>query len=328
MGSATHRLDGPLWQTTALGVSAPNGVLRGWHRDHGMAYRPLTRSHLLTSPLAEELDRSVSLIDDRAGWDRFLDDPEVVRRRGSNPPTPWPGGLAVVVRDRSGRYPEAVLRAQIDPDDGRKASLSALWTWNAAWLGAPDAAAPLAAGFVTLFRALAQRGVLAVIANETWLGPPFLRAVRELGGFRPVDEVLAEHGLSPADEFTVICEWRATVEDDDVIDFATREALTPEAEHELRRLVLAHLRAYPRPWHGPAADHDDAPPGPYRCTIGGDVRLDGLAGTGSGYDDDWHHPPPDLVDLDDQRSDLRAWKGPDPLARGAPGPLSRPLEGA
>lgn len=311
MDDVAHRLDDPLWQTTALGIAAPTGVLRGWHRDHGMSYRALHRSHLLTSPLAEQLDRSVRLIEDRSGWDRFLEDPEVVRRRGSNPPTPWFGGLAVVVHDRSARYPEAVLRAQVDPEDGRKASLLALWTWNAAWLGSPGADAPLAAGFVTLFRALASRGVLAVMAAETWLGPPFLRAIRGLGGFRPVDQVLAEHGLSPADEFTVVCEWRATVEDDEVIDFATREPLSPDAEAELHRLVLAHLRAYPRPLARDSADHGgDAPsaPGAYRCTIGGEVRLDGLAGTGSGYDDDWHHPPPDLVDPHDQRFDLRAWE--------------------
>jgi hypothetical protein len=276
-----------------------------------MSYRSLHRSHLVTSPLAEELDRSVRLIEDRAGWDRFLDDPEVVRRRGSNPPTPWFGGLAVVVHDRSGRYPEAVLRAQVDPEDGRKASLLALWAWNATWLGAPGAGAPLAAGFVTLYRALAQLGVLAVITDETWLGPPFLRAVRELGGFRSVDEVLARHGLSPADEFTVVCQWRATVEGDDVIDFATREPLSVEAEAELHHLVLAHLRAYPRPHHRDAADDvgaEPSAPGAYRCTIGGDVRLDGMAGTGSGFDDDWHHPPSDIVDRQDQRFDLRAWE--------------------
>lgn len=308
MDGTQHRLDGPLWQPTALGIVAPGGMLRGWHRDHGMSYRPLTRSHLRSTPLAEGLDRSVRLIEDRAGWDRFLDEPEVVRRRGANPPTPWFGGIAVVVHDRGGRYPEAVLRAQVDPEDGRKASLLALWTWNAAWLGAPDAAAPLAAGFVTLFRALAQRGVLAVIASETWLGPPFLRAIREVGGFRSADEVLAEHGLSPADEFTVICEWRATVEDDEVIDFATREALTPEAESELHRLVLAHLQAYPRRRFGGDDPGDAVPvPAPYRCTVGGEVRLDGVAGTGSGYDDDWHHPPADHGEVGEGRGDTRAW---------------------
>ncbi len=283
-----------------------------------MSYRPLTRSHLRSTPLAEGLDRSVRLIEDRAGWDRFLDEPEVVRRRGANPPTPWFGGIAVVVHDRGGRYPEAVLRAQVDPEDGRKASLLALWTWNAAWLGAPDAAAPLAAGFVTLFRALAQRGVLAVIASETWLGPPFLRAIREVGGFRPADEVLAEHGLSPADEFTVICEWRATVEDDEVIDFATREALTPEAESELHRLVLAHLQALPaatlrgrRPRRcGAECRPRTGAPSAAR------LRLDGLAGTGSGYDDDWHHPP-----ADHGRRSARAAATPGP---GMPWPRGSP----
>ncbi len=127
--------------------------------------------------------------------------------------------MAVVLRDRGGDQFQGLLVAGHGRMDEGIAHLSTFWVPNAPWLRTSGVDEILAAGWLTLVRGLAAGGAVGVTAGETWSGPDFIDVLHRIAGFRPAAEVDAERGLSPADSTAVLVEWRATVEDQRVVQF-------------------------------------------------------------------------------------------------------------
>jgi hypothetical protein len=247
--------------------------------------------------LADGLDRAVARIHDRDELQAVLDEPDVARwcppAAGAGDAARWERDrkVAVVLRDRGGVQFQALLVAGHGGMDEGIAHLSTFWVPNAAWLQASGADDILAAGWLTLFRGLARRGAVGVTAAETWSGRDFVGVLRRIAGFRPAADIYAELGLSPADSKAVLVEWRATVEDQRVVRFATRPELDAAPEQALVRLLDRYFSA------APAYDEPSSSPTPgERRTFTGDVAIDGARGWGTGFDGaDWYEPPPDHV---------------------------------
>jgi hypothetical protein len=285
-------LDGELWALTPLGTVVPDGLLREAAHGGEWSYRPLLRTHHAPGRLDDHVARSVQLIDDRAGWDALGDEPEVAPHRPPGAPSRWidERSVAVVIRDSRGQQFQGLVLAQLGADDPRLATVVVNWVWNAVFVEAARAQESLAAAWLTLFRALAARGAVGVRASEMMMGRRFVAHLRDIAGFRPGPEVLAELGLSPADAQQILCQWRATVEDDTVVRFGTRPDLAPDAHRQLVTMLAAEV--------GPGHRPDDTiePVAGFRQTISGDVYLDGPHGTQSGpQPEDWFTAPPDEI---------------------------------
>ena len=287
--AAGLRLDGELWEPTVLGTTVPHGLLRELAAGGEWSYRPLLRTHLAPGRLEPHVARSVQVVEDRAAWDALGDEPEVAPHRPPGAPSRWVEGrsTAVVLRDSRGEQFQGVILAELGPDP-RLATVVVNWLWNAMYVEAARARDTLAAAWLCLFRSLAGQGAVGVRANEMMMGRRFVAHLREVAGFRPGAEVVAELGLSPADAQQVVCEWRATVDDDTVVRFGTRPELAPDA----RRQLITELAAAQGP-AGPSTPAIEPLPG-FRQTLRGEVFLDGPHGTGSGpAPGDWFDAPPD-----------------------------------
>ena len=299
-GPSAVRLDEHVWAPSPLGTLGPHGLLQEALHGNQMSYRPLLSYHLADGPLADGLDRAITRIDDRDELQAVLDEPEVARwcppaiREGDAARWRRDRKVAVVLRDRGGDHFQALLVAGHRGMDEGIAHLSTFWVPNAAWLTASGVDDVLAAGWLTLFRALAAGGAVGVTATETWSGRDFVEVLRRVAGFRPAAELYAERGLSPADSTAVLVEWRATVEDQRVVRFATRPELDAAAERTLMGLLDRYFTA--APWHEEPA----SPPTPgERVTFNGEITIDGVRGYGTGFDGhDWFEPPPDHVPAD------------------------------
>lgn len=294
------RLDEHVWTPSPLGTLGPHGLLKEALHGNQMSYRPLLSYHLASGPLVDGLDRAITRIDDRDELQAVLDEPEVARwcppAMSAGDAARWERDrkVAVVLRDRGGDHFQALLVAGHRRMGEGIAHLSTFWVPNAAWLTASGVADILAAGWLTLFRGLAEGGAVGVTAAETWWGRDFVEVLRRIAGFRPAADLYAERGLSPADGKAVLVEWRATVEDQRVVRFATRPDLDAAAERTLMRLLDRYFAA------APPSDEPASPPAPgERFTFSGEIAIDGVRGFGTGFDgDDWFEPPPDHVPTD------------------------------
>ena len=291
------RLDEHVWAPSPLGTLGPHGLLQDVSHGGQMSYRPLLSYHLADGPLADGFDRVVTRIDDRDELQAVLDEPDVARwcppAVGGGDTARWERDrkVAVVLRDRGGDHLEALLVAGHGRMDERIAYLSSFWVPNVAWLHASGVDDVLAAGWLTLFRALAEGGAVGVTATETWSGRDFVEVLRRIAGFRPAAELYAELGLSPADSTDVLVEWRATVEDQRVVRFATRPDLDAAAERTLMRLLDRYFTV------APVRDEPASQPTPgERFTFRGEIAIDGVRGWGTGPQvHDWFESPPDHV---------------------------------
>jgi hypothetical protein len=296
-GPSAVRLDEHLWAPSPLGTLGPHGLLQDATYGGQMSYRPLLSYHLADGPLTDGLDRAVTRIDHRDELQAVLEDPAVARwcppSVGAGDPARWEQDrkVAVVLRDRGGDQFQALLVAGHGGMDEAIAHLSTFWVPNAAWLHASGVDDVLAAGWLALFRGLAEGGAVGVTATEIWSGRDFVEVLRRIAGFRPAAELYAELGLSPADSKAVLVEWRATVEDQRVVRFATRPDLDATAERTLMRLLDRYFTA------APARDEPASQPTPgERFTFRGEVAIDGVRGWGTGPQvHDWFEPPPDHV---------------------------------
>jgi hypothetical protein len=306
------RLDGELWERSALGTVGPHSLLGDLAAGLDRSYRPLLAHHRSQAPLRDQLDRAVTAVLTHAELRDVLRRPELA-------PFCPPGGVwagdeeaweldrkvGVVVHDRMGDGVNALLVAAVDRFDPRVAYVSTCWIPNPVTLRTMAADELLGAGWLTLFRWLARRGVLGVTATEADWGRQTVDVLRRIGGFRPIGEVYAALGLSPADDAAVVAEWRATVEGGRVVRFATRPALDGPARDELVRRLAAYLAVVVRDTAsgGEAGDRE-------RVSLGGGVGIDGLQGWGNVAPDDWYGSPPDEV----AERDGDPWAGP--FARG------------
>jgi hypothetical protein len=282
-----------------------------------MSYRPLLVHHLSDGPLADGLDRSVELIETSEQMEALLAAPDVAQWCPTTISAADEGRweqqqkVGVVLRDRRGEYFNGLLVGGLGDVDECIAHLNTFWVPNAAWLRASGANDILAAGWLMLFRALAQRGAVGVTAGETWSGRDFVDVLRRIAGFRPSVEFYSALGLSPADSKVVLVEWCATVEDQQLTRFATRPELDEAAHRELIGQLDRYFRAVPA-----SVDADTDPVTGERLTIRGDIGLDGVRGWGSGkVHPDWFNSDPDNVpagagwsDVDARtRTALSAW---------------------
>lgn len=307
-GPSAVRLDEHVWAPSPLGTLGPHGLLHDATYGGQMSYRPLLSYHLADGPLTDGLDRAVTRIDDRDELQAVLDEPEVARwcppRISAGDAARWERErkVAVVLSDRGGDQFQALLVAGHGGMDEGIAHLSTFWVPNAAWLRTSGVDDILAAGWLTLFRGLAEGGAVGVTATEVWSGRDFVEVLRRIAGFRPASDLYAERGLSPADGKAVLVEWRATVEDQRVVRFATRPDLDAAAERTLMRLLDRYFTAAP-PSDGPAT-----PPAPgERLTFSGEVAIDGVRGYGTGFAGrDWFEPPPDHVPAGAEWPDVNA----------------------
>jgi hypothetical protein len=217
----------------------------------------------------------------------------------------------------------ALLVAAVDRLDPRVAYASTCWIPNPTILRTTPADELLGAGWLTLFRWLARRGVLGVTATEADWGRQTVDVLRRIGGFRPIGDVYAALGLSPADDAAVVAEWRATVEGGRVVRFATRPELDGPAREELVWRLGTYLGVAVRglPPAGEAPDGE-------RLSLGGGVGIDGIQGTGNVAPDDWYGPPRDEVGPPGE-DDGGSWARTtavlaDWLAAGAPEPGHEP----
>jgi hypothetical protein len=292
------RLDADVWTPTALGTVGPHGLLTDLGAGGHMSYRPLLTYHRRAGPIADGLDRAVELVEDAEALRAVLAAPDVAQWRhpggaGAVDDDQWERDrkAAVIMRDRRGEYFQGLLVGGLERLDQRIAHLSTFWVPNAAWLRAPGADDILSAGWLMLFRALADRGAVGVTASETWSGRDYVAVLRNIAGFRPTAELCAELGLSPADAKAVLAEWRATCEGRQLVRFATRPELDEPAHHELIRLLDAYFGAMP-----PRTPTDGDPVPGERLTLGGDIAIDGVRGWGTGFgDDDWFDAPPNDI---------------------------------
>jgi hypothetical protein len=294
------RLDGELWTPSALGTLGPHGLLRDFAAGGETSYRPLLRSHLAEGQLSDSVRRAVEVIEDREGWDNLANTPEIARFCPPGLSTGrWEDDrtIAVVLRDRVGQQFQGVIVGRFDRFDPQVAHLGTFWVWNAAWLTAPGVHDILAGGWLALFRALAQRGAVAMTAAETWTGRRFVHVLRNIAGFRPTKDVYAERGLSAADSELVLADWRATIENDQVVRFATRPTLNDDAHRDLLTVLNNYFAVVSKA--GSASEESTAPlesMPDYRQTLNGEVGIDGARGWGTGpSNDDWFQPPPDQI---------------------------------
>jgi hypothetical protein len=302
------RLDVAVWAPSPLGTIGPHGLLRDISAGGQTSYRPLLSHQLVDAPLADGLDRAVELIDDCDGLQALLAAPDVAQLCSAGVSAGDQGRwereqqAAVVLRDRRGDHFQGLLVGGLHRLEAPIAHVSTFWVPNAAWLRAPGADDILAAGWLRLFRALAQRGAVGVRAPENWSGRDFVDVLRRVAGFRPAADVFAELGLSPADSAAVLVEWRATIEDQRLDHFATRPELGDPAHRELIRRLDTYFGAAP-PRFEPASE----PVPGERLTFTGDIGIDGVRGWGTGFDShDWYRPPPDHVPEGSDQRDVDA----------------------
>ena len=291
------RLDAAVWTPTALGTVGPSGLLRDATVGGGATYRPLLTSHRQDGPLADGLDRVVELIEDADALRAVLAAPAVAHwgHTGSTvDDAAWAEGrkVAVAMHDRGGQGFNGLLVGGLHPGEDRIAHVSTFWVPNTAWLRAADADDVLAAGWLALFRGLAERGAVGVRATELWSGRDFVDVLRRIAGFRPIADHYATVGLSPADDKTILCEWRATVEDGQVVRFGSRPLLDETAHRVLIRLLDRYFSQLP-------LSTDEAPGTPVpgeRLTFRGEIGIDGVRGWGTGPEPGgWFDAPPDNV---------------------------------
>lgn len=301
------RLDADVWRPTALGTVGPRQML-GEVAVGGASYRPLLTHHLRDGPLANGLDRAVELAESPDDLRAVLASPVV---------TPWrhhewtiddeawarDDKVAVVMRERRGGGFNGLLVAGLDRGDEHIAHASTFWVPNALWLRAAGAEDILAAGWLALFRALAERGAVGVRTTEEWSGAAYVDVLRRIAGFRPLAEHYAALGISPADSAVVLVEWRATIDEGRLARFATRPELDEAAHTELIRQLDAYVNGLLPP--------PTEPPGPplagERLTFQGDIGLDGVRGWGTGPEPGgWFDAPPDHVPDGTEWNDVNA----------------------
>ena len=291
------RLDAEVWTPTALGTVGPSGLLRDATGAGGATYRPLLTSHRQDGPLADRLDRAVELIEDADALRAVLAAPAVAQwgHTGSTvDDAAWAQGrkVAVALHDHVGQDFNGLLVGELDRAEDDIAYVSTFWVPNALWLRASSADDILAAGWLTLFRGLAERGAVGVRATETWSGRDFVDVLCRIAGFRPVADHYATVGLSPADSKTLLCEWRVTVEDGQVVRFGTRPLLDETAHRVLIRLLDRYFnRRLPA-----TAEAPGTPVPGERLTFKGEIGIDGVRGWGTGPEPGgWFDAPPDNV---------------------------------
>jgi hypothetical protein len=298
------RLDAELWVPSALGLIGPHGLLGDVAADGQMSYRPLLTHHLSTGPLIYGLERAVTLVESRDQLQGVLQGPDLAPfcppgfgLAGDERDWERDHKVAVVVRNRMGEGVNALLVAGLDRFEERVAHLSCCWVPNQAILRTAGADEVLGAGWLTLFRQLAHRGAVGITASEAFSGRDIVDVLRRVAGFRPTADIYGALGLSPADHVVVLAEWRATVEDGQVVRFATRPDLDAGAHADLVQRLAAYLEvANPRPVPDSAERHE-------RLSLGGEVGIDGIQGWGNVCDDDWYRPPPDEAPAGSDRGD-------------------------
>lgn len=320
------RLDGELWERSALGTVGPHGLLGDLAAGMDRSYRPLLAHHRSQAPLRDQLDRAVSVVLTHAELRDVLRRPDLALF--CPPSDVWVGDeeaweqdrkVGVVVHGRMGDGVNALLVAAVDRLDPRVGHVGTCWIPNPVTLRTMAADELLGAGWLTLFRWLARRGVVGVTASEGDRGRLTVDVLRRIGGFRPIGDVYAALGLSPADDAAVLAEWRATVEGGRVVRFATRPELGGPARDELVRRLGVYLGVAV----GGLPPAGEAPDGE-RLSLGGGVGIDGVQGMGNLAPDDWFRPAPDEL-ANDQDAWARAtavlagW-----LAAGAPEPGREP----
>lgn len=306
------RLDRALWTPTALGTVGPNKMLRDMAHGSEMTYRPLLRTHLAAGQLVDDLEQAIDLIEDGTGWETLAETPEVAQQCPAL--GHWDDHtVAVVMRNWRDQQFRGVLVATCDRSDPEVAYLRTFWVPNVMSLTPSRFDDTVAAGFLTLFQALARKGAVAVTTSETWSGQSFVRVLRDVAGFRPTREVYADVGLSPADSALVLVDWRATFDESGLVRFATRPELDEPAHGELLSQLRRHFD------HVASRLGDDvAMPAGFRITLKGEVHIDGPHGWGSGRsDNDWYDGPPDVFPDAGEPFDLQAHvrQGPAILAR-------------
>ncbi len=311
------RLDAAVWTPTELGTVGPHNMLREVAAGGGASYRPLLAHHRSDRPLADGLDRTVELAESPDDLRAVLASPEVapwshVGRTIDDAAWARDDKVAVVMRDRSGGGFNGLLVAGLDRGDDHIGHASTFWVPSPLWLRTAGAEDVLTAAWLTLFRALAERGAVGVRTTEVWSGVDFVDVLRRIAGFRPLAEHYAALGVSPADSAHVLVEWRATIDEGRLVRFATRPELDDTAHRELIRQLDTYLNVL----IPPSADAPGPPVTGERLTFKGDVGIDGVRGWGTGPEPGgWFDAPVDTVpdgtdwgDVNERaRAALAAW---------------------
>lgn len=275
------RLDDVLWTPSPLGCIGPGelGAL-GWGSE--VLYRPLLALHRLPGEVLADHDGSVEVVSGDDGWDRLCAEPDVLVHTHGRPSALRSDERAVVVAVRRafGRGVRAVLAVRPERLEPRVGEVVMAWY--------PDGPEPddrdrlVAHGWLALFRAAADRGIVGLTADVSHTGAREVRALRRLAGFRPVAEDYAAVGLSAPDAAVELDHWRATVADDGAVTVhLDRHDDDPAARAELAGRLARLLDR--RDDDG----SDPVPPG-IEVRLSGPVRLDGCRqwGGGAGSEDD------------------------------------------
>jgi hypothetical protein len=306
------RLDAEIWSPSPLGIVGPHALLGDVAAGGQVSYRPLLSRHLSSGPMVNGLDRAVTVIESRAQLREMLRRPELapfcppLGSAGDDDDWQRHRKVAVVVHDRVGQGVNALVVAGFDRFDPRIAHVSRFWVPNQAILRTSWADDVLGAGWLTLFRQLAQRGAVGVTVAETFSGRDIVDVLRRMAGFRPLAGIYRDLGLAPCDHAVMLAEWRATVEDGRVVRFATRPDLGGPARVELMQRLAGYLDVAGQ---RPTPERDEAHH--ERLSLGGEVGIDGIQGWGNVLDDDWFQSPADEV------PDPSGWGDADKRARAA-----------
>lgn len=135
---ATHpvglRLNAEIWSSSPPGIVGPHGLLGDLAVGGQMSYRPLLSHHLSPGPLANGLDRAVTVIESRAQLQEMLRRPELapfcppgLGSAGDDDEWERDRKVAVVVHDRMGEGVNGLVVAGLDRFDPRIAYVSCFW---------------------------------------------------------------------------------------------------------------------------------------------------------------------------------------------------------
>jgi hypothetical protein len=275
------RLDDELWTPSALGCVGP-GELAGLVLGVEALYRPLLAAHRIAPAVPDGDEGTVELVTGDAAWDRLCAEPEVQMAHGGRSHLrDDPDAIVVAVRFWPGQGLRTVLALRIDRLDPRIAEVAMAWHPGGADVGHVDSM--VAAGWLALFRAAVERGVVGVTADVTHTGARQVDILRRHIGFRPVAEVYGEVGLGGVDAHAELDRWTATVSPSGAVDVRlevhTGAAALGELAERLARLLAPRRR-------GGRGDDDQAAPA-VALRLSGEVTFDGCRGwSGQGDGED------------------------------------------
>lgn len=239
-------LDSQLWEPSIIGTLGPPNLLFDLADSKPMYYRALpvhyADDNVQMSPTTEvRLARVVTDMD----W-LFR---TITEGLGLGPAPSMVPMVAVVITSRSGEIIRCI-GVSIDPREPRLGRLYGMWSSeDSPPITTPSMRRVLVDAWWRLFRALAKRGIVAILANSHRIFDEHREDIlMHLGGFRLATDVCNERALSIVDSLETVAVWCAEVRRGEVTAFRTvgrwEQAKSDEADQYIVRVLMTEMRLF------------------------------------------------------------------------------------